>query len=448
MTAFPFITRLALLGLLLVLMSCGGGIGGSGSPVVAVGTVTEVGSVVVNGIAFDTAGATITLNGQPGSEADLRLGQVVTVRGTLAPSGVAGTAETVAIENTATGPIESLDLAANSLVVLGQIVRIDATTQFGATPFDELVIGNIVTLSGFVDADGVLRATRVEKTQDRFTDGTVLKTTGAIANLDDANETFTLQMLLVDFSAAQLINVPGDQLRNGQIVDVKSVQNAMDSVLFADSVEVKAVGVRGDPGQAVEFQGIITRVISADTFEVNGQPVRLTPTTVFERGTPADIDVNVSVEVEGFFAADGIIVVEEIELGAGVEFQGIITEVISADTFEVDDRPVRFTPETIFEGGTTADIAVSVPVEVEGFFDTQGVLVATEISFLTDLEGIITAVISADTFEIDGQLVRFTPETVFEGGTAADIAVGVSVEVEGFFDTQGVLIATEIGFLP
>ena len=136
MTGSVSIKHWVLLGLLLVLMSCSGGTGGSGSPVVAVGSVTEVGSVVVNGIKFDTTGASIIINGQPGSEADLQLGQVVTVRGGLAPSGVAGTAETVVIEINAKGPIDSIDAEENSLVVLGQRVLVDNTTQFGDTPLN------------------------------------------------------------------------------------------------------------------------------------------------------------------------------------------------------------------------------------------------------------------------------------------------------------------------
>jgi hypothetical protein len=67
---------------------------------------------------------------------------------------------------------------------------------------------------------------------------------------------------------------------------------------------------------------------------------------------------------------------------------------------------------------------------------------------MTRHEGSITRLISADTFEPSGQPVRLTPETVFEGGTAADLAVNVRVEVEGRFDTESVLVATEIAFLP
>jgi hypothetical protein len=43
---------------------------------------------------------------------------------------------------------------------------------------------------------------------------------------------------------------------------------------------------------------------------------------------------------------------------------------------------VRLTEDTVFEGGTEADLAIGVPVEVEGRFDAEGVFVATEIEFL------------------------------------------------------------------
>ncbi len=369
----------------------------------------------------------------------------MTVRGTRDPSGTVGTAQTVAFENNAEGPIDSINPVTNSLVVLGQTVLVDDTTQFGNTPFSALRVGNIVELSGFEDADGDLRATRVEKTQDTFIPGIEIEATGTIANLDDVNQTFMLNMLIVDFSMDPLIDVPGNELVNGQVVEVISFQNVVNGVLFADSIAVEDIGIQGDPGEAVELQGIITRVTSANTFEVNGQPVRITPDTVFESGSVDNIAKNVQVEVEGVFNADGIVILEEVEFGGGIELEGIITRVTSASTFEVNGQPVRITDNTVFQGGTVNDIAVDVDVEVEGFLDVDGVFVATEVEFL--LKGRITDVISVDTFEVNGQLVRITDNTVFQGGTVDDIAVNVDVEVEGFLDANGDFVATEIEFL-
>ena len=447
MTGSVSIKRWVLLGLLLVLMSCSGGTGGSGSPVVAVGTVTEIGSVVVNGIKFDTAGASIILNGQQGSEADLQVGQVVTVRGRLAPSGVTGIAETVIFENNAKGPIDSIDLGTARLVVLGQTVLVDEATQFGDTPLSELGVGDVVELSGFTDAEGALRATRVENTPDTLE----IETSGTISALNEVNQIFILhELLVVDFSMAELINVPGNQLRNGQFVEVKSSQNVMDGVLIADRVEVKEVVVRGNPGELVEIQGIVTRGLAADnTFKVNGQTVRLTSDTVFEAGKPDNIAVDVRIEVEGVFDAAGIIIAEAVELGTGVEINGTVTRGLATDnTFEVDDQPVRLTPNTVFVGGTASDMTVGVPIEVEGAFDNTGVFVAAVVDFFDDLEGTITQGLTGDTFEVDDQPVRLTPDTVFVGGTASDIAIGVPVEVEGFLDEEGVLVATEVEFIP
>jgi hypothetical protein len=368
-------------------MSCigeeGGGTGGSGidsQSVVSAGTVTGFGSIVVNGVTFDTSDATIILNGQRGAEADLQLGHVVTVQGTRAPSGTVGTAATVTFDSHAEGPIDSLNPATNSLVVLGQIVSVDDTTQFGETPFSALVVGNIVELSGFVDANGVLRATRIDRTHDAFVPGIEIEITGTIADLDDANQTFTLNRLTVDFSMAQLLNLSGNQLVNGQVVEVTSAQNVVAGVLVADRVEVQDVGVQGNAGEEAELEGIITSVTSADTFVVGGQPVRITSDTILEMGTVDDIVVGAQLQVEGFFDADGVLVATGIEFF--IDRVGHITSITSADVFVVDGQPVRITPDTVFERGTADDIAIGVRVEVEGLFDANGVLVAMTIEFL------------------------------------------------------------------
>ncbi|MCZ6876449.1 MAG: DUF5666 domain-containing protein, partial [bacterium] len=198
--------------------------------------------------------------------------------------------------------------------------------------------------------------------------------------------------------------------------------------------------------EIAELQGIITRVTSVTTFEVNGQVVQITPDTVFEKGTAADIADNVLVEIEGIFNNDGSILAEEVEFSSGVELRGVITDVTSAITFEVNGKAVRITPDTTIHEEAVDDIQVGRQVEVDGFFNMDDVLVATEIEFF--LEGTITAITSDDTFEVDGQAVRFTPDTVFEQGVAGDLAVSVQVEVEGFFDATDIFVATEIGFSP
>jgi hypothetical protein len=346
------------------------------------------------------------------------------------------------------GAIESIDVDMVDmnnlvLVVLGQRVRINnMTTQFGNTLFDDLGVGDIVAISGFEDANGVLRATWVNKIP---TPGFEIEATGTITNLDEASQTFTLNMLTVNFSGANLSDVPGGQLADGQIVEVISSQNGGGDILLADRVAVQPVGLQGEPGEAAELQGIITQITAPNTFEVNGQVVHITPATIFEKGTPDDIALNVLVELEGVFNANGVIIADEVEYAADVELRGVINDIISDDLFEVEGKTIRITPDTTIHPGAVDDLLVNVQVEVDGFFNMDGVMVATEIELF--LEGPITDIINGNTFEVDGQVVRVTPGTVFEQGTDDDIAMNVQVEVEGFFDENNIFVATEVEFL-
>ena len=79
---------------MLTIAGCGGGGGGSptagidrtgapnpAAPAAALGTVTAFGSVVVNGVHYETSNAAFTIDGATGTQADLDIGDVVLVKG-------------------------------------------------------------------------------------------------------------------------------------------------------------------------------------------------------------------------------------------------------------------------------------------------------------------------------------------------------------------------------
>ena len=134
----------------LLIAACGGSGGGGGDDntggpggpiggidrggIAAQGPITSFGSVIVNGTTFDTSQAQIIYDGAVVAESQLRVGQIVTVVGTTGESG--NTADTVTFDDSVEGPIDSIDLAAGQLVVLGQTVIVD-----GATIFDDDIPG-------------------------------------------------------------------------------------------------------------------------------------------------------------------------------------------------------------------------------------------------------------------------------------------------------------------
>src|SRR5512138_1152335 len=119
------VTAVAVVGL----AACGGG-GSSSStpapaaqstPVISSGAITGFGSVFVNGVRFDTSSASFTINGKAGTQGDLRVGHVVTVHAHRDDSGHS-TADRIDFDDAVQGPVDSVDAAAGTLVVMGQTV--------------------------------------------------------------------------------------------------------------------------------------------------------------------------------------------------------------------------------------------------------------------------------------------------------------------------------------
>ena len=315
--------------LLALLVACGGGssgnttppandnpvpVGGIGRTGIALGPISTFGSVVVNGVRYDTSSATFTINGAPGSQDDLRVGQVVTVSGSIDDDGVDGDADEVKFDDNVTGPIESIDLASGQIIVMGQIVLITPETSFddsiSPASIDGLSVADIVEVSGLVDADGRITATRIEsKAGD-----TELEVLGVVTNLDAGSFRFDVNGLTVDYSAATLENFAGGTITNGDLVEVKGTSFGTVGELIATRVELED-GLAGvADGVHVEIQGFITRFASAEDFDVTGLPVTTTTSTVYEGGVEGDLGLNVKVEVEGDIDANGVLVATKVDI--------------------------------------------------------------------------------------------------------------------------------------
>ena len=309
------------LGVLLItlLSACGGGGGGGsasnggiGGTGVATGPITGFGSVFVNGIEFDTSGnIQITLDGEPNhSQSDLKIGQVVTIKGTISDDGTKGTATSIEFEDEVEGPVQSIDLAANTIVVLGLTVQATATTVFdGFASLAALAVNDIVEVSGLPDATGKIVATHIEK-HSNYVAGTEIEVKGMIANLTAT--TFTIGTLTVDYSLVLPQDRPAT-LSNGLFVEVKAntLPDPITGVLTATKVEVEDEDEGAVEGNELDLEGFVTDFVSATEFKVNGQAVTTNFQTSYEHGVAADLANNVRVEVEGRLTG-GVLVAEEI----------------------------------------------------------------------------------------------------------------------------------------
>ncbi len=164
-------------------------------------------------IEYATTGAQVTVDGQNSTEAQLRVGYVVTVRGTVNPDGKTGSATSVAFSQNLRGPVTAIDLTNKTFVVLGQTVRVVDSTLFDDSqlPADitAMQVNAIVQVSGFSDSTGVLIASRVEPA----TANTPLQVRGTMKTLDASTRTFRIGTLVVDYSVATVVGTLAEKCR-------------------------------------------------------------------------------------------------------------------------------------------------------------------------------------------------------------------------------------------
>ena len=449
---------LTTLALLAALVACGGtgtnvagidrgGINGGGS----VGVVTGFGSVFVNGTRYDTDAASITVDGQPAIQADLDLGFVVAVQADIDAGGA--TASSVNFDSNVIGPVSGLDAGAGTLTVLGQAVRVTTGTYFAdslaADGLAGLVNGDIIRLSGLVDADDEITATRI----DPLPGSPTPELQGTARDVDTIARRLRIGDQIVDYSAAGVVSgFPGGEPVTGDQVRVKGQQAAPGNDLQADELIYKGPPLSIDEDDEVEIEGFITDFVSASDFKVAGFPVTTDGNTEYEDGSTANLALNVRVEVEGIILAGGQLLAEEIEFEQDGDVQ------VEATVDSVDSGAGTLTLLGILmqaQGLTDLDeINAGECAKVRGAESTQipGQVIATRLEDedscpTTLLRGFVEAVADPE-FTILGVTVQTNGATSFPGGSAAAFfaaAPGRLVEAKGT-QVGNALLAEELEF--
>ena len=479
--------RVIMIGLFGTTMSCGsssgtsffdGGIGGTGdaSPTtddgetvnqgISVGRITGFGSVFVNGIEFRTDNAVITVDRNLARERDLRIGMVVTVEGTFDPNGLTGNANRITYEEAVIGPVESINLVTNTVVVLGQSILTTDDTVFDGVTLETMTVRNLIEVSGFPTSTGQVQATRIELILSEVIPGvTELELAGIVENLNAPAMTFMIGALLIDFSNAELDDLPRRTLSNGLRVEVESREGIVNGVLIANNVEGQESTLDDAEGGLVEIEGVVTNFASPNNFKVNGIPVRTDTITLYENGTADDLAVDVRVEVEGVRDADGVLLADEIEfqLEGTVEIEADIqavdpengTLVLLGLTVSLDNQTVVFDGrDEDIPGFGIKDLMIGDRVAVIGNpVGSEIIAIRVErksASSEVSLKGPVTS-IAAPTIQILSVGAITTEETDFENSDDRPISaseffgqleIGTVIEVDGIL-TSGNVILTE-----
>ena len=315
-----------LLVLVFGLGSCSGGSSGSSSSGfidrsgVITGQISGFGSVIVNGVAYDTQSSEFSIDDIAGQESDLSVGQVVTIQGQVTGAGV-GRADTVWSDPLLQGPITQLDVPAGVLTVLETQVRITVDTLFGAqiVPADvmSLALGEVLEIYGFQSSTGDVTATLVRRSASQE-----LEIRGRISNLNIGVSEFSLGNLTVEYSAANLVGV-SSQLVDGNLVEVEAELFDSTGRLVAQRVELETTAdfVAEEEGTEVEIEGFVTRFVNLSDFDVDGVAATTDSGTQYEGGDASTLQLDVRVEIEGIVDANGRVVADKVEFESSSDLE-------------------------------------------------------------------------------------------------------------------------------
>lgn len=371
------------LALALTIGGCGGvdsgGTGGSS----AVGPVSGLGSIVVNGVRFDESSALITDDdGAPVARSRLKLGALVAVDGsavTANGSQRVATASRVRISSDMIGIVQAVDRQLRGITVLQQSVRVTAATVFDdllPLGIDSLTAGMAIEVYGRVDsATGQYVATRVElRAAPAYH-----MIRGRIDAVDAGNGTARIGAAVLDVSA-----LPAAE--RSLVVAGRTVRLRLETGSWrAVSAGASARTLSDSPEGFLE--GRITSFDSVSSFEVDGQAVDATRAS-FPQGTAA-LGVGVRVAVEGP-SRNGVLVASSVRLEddedstpSVFELHGAIESLDAvARLLQIKGVSVDYSGSVTYNNGSATDLAAGRQIEVKGTLQGDGVgLLAREIKF-------------------------------------------------------------------
>lgn len=416
----------------------GGGETGTGfdAPPVAVGKITGFGSVFVNGVEFDTSASRIRLNGSDDAESNLKIGMIVTVRGSVDAGGLAGTAAAVEFEDDVEGVVQSnVDNADGSvtLTILGQTVHTNATTMVEGVVRSASIIpvGALAQVSGHTSGDGVIYATLVNVKKNQTDAGQAMALKGVVTQWTSNANTFQLGGLLIAVDSNTALK---GTLANDVYVEVHGTYDSANTRLVAAEVEIKndgAKSIKGKEGEDLTLAGVVTKVsVDGATIEVNGQRVQIKSTTT---GVPTSITTGLTVEIKAEFDANGVLVATQIEAQqaeTNIEIESVVSAVDATKGFiTVFGQNFYVSPSTLMKDETGVERSFTLSklqaqnrVELAAYRNNDGKLILAQL---------IRVVVEADaTDEIRAPITT--------------IGANQSLEIGGFAisDPNGLLVNT------
>jgi Domain of unknown function (DUF5666) len=347
---------------------------------VSVGSVDGFGSIIVNGVRFETSSTSYDLE----EFTALALGHVVRVDGTLSAGASGGTASVVHAAPEVQGVVSTVQRSDSTFTAMGQLISISSATVFdGVTSVADLAPGDAVRVSGLPFHAGQLLASRITKLASP---PSVVYVTGQITSSDIGGKTFKVGAQTVSFTGTTSIDGgTGATLRVGAYVRVNGASGTGGVVQAA---RVRVWQAPAAESTAVSWSGVVSDYASLASFNIAGQPVDASSAQI-TGGPSSSIGNGVRVEIDGTVVG-GAIKASKLRIkhvpgtGGPVSFtaNGAIGAFSSSASFRVQGQPINASGSgVVFVNGTAANLRNGTKVTVSGSQVVNGVLIANTVTF-------------------------------------------------------------------
>lgn len=254
--------------------------------------------------------------------------------------------------------------------------------------------------------------------------------------------------------------------RNGDAVTNQSSFAAGEFISVTGSLNTD--GISGIASQ-VKFDGLVKGTVEAvdtdaKTVKVLGQRIQIDLLSVLHGFDQlADVQVGNLIEVSGdrlptsmIKASSLALLADTYQSTAGLQVSGVITNLMpESKVFKINDLTVDYSATTLI-GWSNKSLATGQIVQVKASqLPVNGIIKAEQLSLKTtqgkypdksrlELEGIVSSIASTTQFSLAEQIVVTNANTQFIGLNADSVTAGLTLEVEGNIDAQGVLQAQRV----
>lgn len=452
-----------------LLFGCGGSettpslVSSTPSLVSSTGVITGFGSVYVDGVRYLTDNADISINGNSGSDVSLlKVGMHVTIVSSDDNSETP-VASRVTYESEVEGMVSSIDRDNQTIIVAGTLISYNNLTHFIEITEANLSVAQRIEVNGYLRQDNSYLATMIQLDADTSNDQAEY-TRGLIEQLNTTNRTFSLNQLVIDYNTASIEG----ELSNGALVKIEGVLT--NETVIASHIETEIFDNNSDSSSEefsrYEVEGIVSAFDATNkTITVNGYTFTLANTVQYQGGTADTLIAGIFVELE-LSTSKAVVSVEfeAVKYRSDGKVKGNIEQIdrdnqlitlhgqaykLSINSrFEDDDDQyvnlqnlqVNDAVEIVF--ALIDDVKVIQRIEREN---------SSEFSDEWEIEGVVSA-FDATSITVNGVIILLNSSSLYINQDIVvamndfinALALGISVEVEGYYDSNNQLVINKL----